>query len=131
MATMTERNMQRQQLASIGYTLDYIDSWQPKTRLYRHTPSLNTDGKIDGDVGTFVDGVPGNPDYVLRKSRIGLFKWPPSNECECRWCTERTENTLSDSCNECDFEPKGETPAAIASSLRMHNQHRHMPAESD
>ena len=52
--------------------------------------------------------------------------WPPSNECECQWCTERASEKLSsDTCGQCDFQAKGETPQAIASSLRMHMQHRH------
>ena len=125
MANVTERNKMRQDLASIGYSLDYINEWQPKIRLYRHTASMNVSGKISEDVGTYIDNVPGAPDYVLRKSRMGLFRWPPSDECECKWCTARVAEKLSDSCIECDFQAKGDTPQAIASSLRMHVQHRH------
>jgi hypothetical protein len=130
MVGMTERNKQKVELASLGYSMDYVDGWQPKTRLYRHKPSYNVEGALTDEVGTYVENVPGSPDYVLRKSRIGLFTWPPSEECECQWCTERTTKTLSNNCDHCDFQPKGETPAAIASSLRMHIQHRHMPVES-
>ena len=87
MAGITERNQQKNELANAGFTLRYIDEWQPKTTLYRHKPSYNIEGEITEDVGTTVRGVPGSPDYVLRKAKIGLFPWPPSESCACRWCT--------------------------------------------
>ena len=86
MAGITERNQQKNELANNGFSLRYIDEWQPKTTLYRHKPSYNVDGEITEDVGTTVRGVPGSPDYVLRKSKIGLFPWPPNVGCTCRWC---------------------------------------------
>ena len=88
MAGITERNQQKNELANAGFTLRYIDEWQPKTTLYRHKPSYNIEGEITEDVGTTVRGVPGSPDYVLRKAKIGLFPWPPSESCTCRWCSE-------------------------------------------
>ena len=128
MAGITERNRMKTDLAGLGYSLKYIDEWQPKTRLYRHKPSYNTQGDIVRKVGTFIDNVPGNPDYVQRKARIGLFAWAPSDECTCRWCTENTVKNLATKCDECDFEPKGETPSAKALSLKMHTYHRHKEA---
>lgn len=126
MVEMTKRNQQKQELISSGFSAQYVDEWPPKTRLYRHTPSYNVAGEITDEVGTSMGNVPGSPDYVLAKRKIGLFPWPPSNECECRWCTERASEELSsDTCSQCDFQAKGETPQAIASSLRMHVQHRH------
>ena len=89
MAGITERNKQKNELAGIGYSFLYIDEWQPKTTLYRHKPSYYVSGEMDSDVGTAVKGVPGSPDYVLRKAKIGLFPWPPSAECSCKWCGER------------------------------------------
>jgi hypothetical protein len=89
MAGITERNRQQNELAGIGYSLKYIDEWQPKTILYRHKPDYNIEGDIVQDVGSTVKNVPGNPDYVMRKSKIGQFGWPPSDTCECRWCKER------------------------------------------
>ena len=89
MAGITERNQQKEELASAGFSLRYIDEWQPKTILYRHKPSYNVEGEMTEGVGSTARGVPGSPDYVLRKSRIGLFPWPPSDTCECRWCKER------------------------------------------
>ena len=89
MAGISERNIQKQELVDAGYSLRYIDEWQPKATLYRHKPSYNTEGQVVADVGTSVSGVPGSPDYVLRKSRIGLFPWMPSETCTCRWCNER------------------------------------------
>ena len=91
MAGITERNRQKNELAGIGYSLRYIDEWQPKARLYRHKASHNIEGGIADAVGTYMDNVPGNPDYVLRKSRIGLFTWPPSETCTCKWCVERKQ----------------------------------------
>ena len=89
MAGITERNKLKNDLAGIGYSLKYIDEWQPKTRMYRHKASYNVNGAMMEGVGTYIDNVPGNPDYVMKKSRIGLFVFPPSDTCECRWCVER------------------------------------------
>jgi hypothetical protein len=89
MAGITERNQQKNELVRVGFSLRYIDEWPAKTALYRHKPSYNTDGEITEDLGTAVKGVPGSPDYVLRKARIGLFPWPPSDACVCQWCKER------------------------------------------
>ena len=89
MAGITERNKMQNELVGIGYSLRYIDEWQPKTILYRHKASYFAEGGIADGVGTFIENVPGNPDYVMKKSKIGLFTWPPSDTCECRWCKER------------------------------------------
>ena len=89
MAGISERNRQQNELAGIGYSLRYIDEWQPKTTLYRHKPDYNIDGDIVQDVGSTVKNVPGNPDYVMKKSKIGQFGWPPSATCGCKWCVER------------------------------------------
>jgi hypothetical protein len=86
MAGITERNIQKQELVNAGYSMRYIDEWQPKTTLYRHKPSYTSDGEISQDVGTAVKGVPGEPGYVLSKSRQGLFQWMPGDGCSCRWC---------------------------------------------
>ena len=89
MAGISDRNRQQNELAGIGYSLRYIDEWQPKTTLYRHKRDYNIDGDIVQDVGSTVKNVPGNPDYVMKKSKIGQFGWPPSDTCECKWCVER------------------------------------------
>ena len=91
---ITERNKMKTELVGLGYSIQEIDEWPPKTTLYRHKPAYNTEGNVTDEVGTFVENVPGNPDYVLRKSRIGMFKFPPSDTCECRWCKERAASTL-------------------------------------
>jgi hypothetical protein len=88
MVGITERNQQKNELASIGFSMKYIDEWQPKTTLYLHKPSYNVSGEIAANVGTAVPNVPGNPDYVLRKAKIGLFPWVPGGSCTCRWCAE-------------------------------------------
>ena len=97
MAGITERNKQKNELASIGFSMKYIDDWQPKTTLYRHKPSYYVSGEIAADVGTSVKGVPGNPDYVLKKSRIGQFPWQPGETCTCKWCMGRrgTQDTVA------------------------------------
>ena len=95
MADITERNRQKNELASIGFSMKYIDEWQPKTTLYRHKPSYSVSGEISEDVGTSVKGVPGSPDYVLRKAKIGLFPWEPGQDCQCTWCKERGEHTFA------------------------------------
>ena len=79
----------KKELVDIGYSLKYMDEWQPKTTLYRHKPALDIKGNIVFDVGTFLEIVHGSPDYTLKKAKIGLFQWPPSDTCECRWCKER------------------------------------------
>tara|TARA_R100000306_G_scaffold56384_1_gene54165 strand:- start:89 stop:430 length:342 start_codon:yes stop_codon:yes gene_type:complete len=86
MPGITERNKMKDELISLGYSMRYIDEWQPKTRLYRHKAAYNVDGAMMEGVGTFVDNVPGSPDYVSRKARLGLLQWPPSDSCTCRWC---------------------------------------------
>ena len=91
MAGITERNKQKAELAGMCYSLRYIDEWQPKAILYRHKAAYNAEGTMMEGVGTFIGNVPGNPDYVLRKSRIGLFTWPPSDTCTCKWCLERRQ----------------------------------------
>ena len=87
MPGIMERNQQKIELAAMGYSLKYIDEWPPKTTLYRHKPGYNVSGVKIYDVGTTTPNVPGNPDYVLSKSRIGLFPWPPSATCTCKWCS--------------------------------------------
>ena len=80
-----ERIELRDQLTSQGYHWKYIDEWQPKVTLYRHCPMISTSGEVVSLAGTALKNLPGNPDYVSRKARIGLFAWPPSDTCSCSW----------------------------------------------
>ena len=89
MTNISERNHQKNELASIGYSLKYIDEWAPKITLYRHRPARNQDNVIVEQVGSFIEGVPGEPSYVLKKAKIGLFPWKPNEGCTCKWCNER------------------------------------------
>ena len=82
-----ERIQLRDELTSQGYHWDYIDEWQPKVTLYRHRASVSPSGDVISKVGTALPNLPGNPDYVSKKTRIGLFTWPPSATCPCRWCS--------------------------------------------
>ena len=92
---ITERNKMKVELVNLGYSMRYIDDWQPKTTLYRHRKAYNYEGDVTDAVGTSVSNVPGNPDYVLMKSKIGLFPWVPGESCECRWCSDRKSEQKS------------------------------------
>ena len=81
--TTKERTDLRQELVGQGYSWEYIDEWPAKTTLYWHRDNGAK------EVGSKVSGVPGSPDYVSRKARIGLLQWPPSEACTCKWCVER------------------------------------------
>jgi hypothetical protein len=87
--TTKERTELRKDLVGQGYHWDYIDEWQPKVSLYRHRAMVSPSGDLVSDVGTRLDNLPGNPDYVSRKGRQGLYPWPPGDACTCRWCAER------------------------------------------
>ena len=132
---ITERNKMKQELAGLGYSLSYIDDWQAKTRLYRHKPAYNTQGEISDVVGTYVDNVPGNPDYVLRKARIGLFPWKPSESCECKWCKDSYEEPQPEpevnsematkTCELCGFTAEAANLAGASSKLTFHKRKSH------
>ena len=143
---ITERNKMKTELASLGYSMKYIDEWQPKTTLYRHKPSYNVAGEVSEGIGTTTKGVPGNPDYVLRKAHIGLFPWPPSGSCECQWCVEvkiegvaeeggaevaeEAPVTLSSvPCPDCGFVASAPTGSGASSRLRAHSK-THSPEDS-
>ena len=89
MVNLSDRQRTRNELVSIGYSWDYIDEWQPKVSLYRHRAMISPSGELVSDVGTKLDNLPGNPDYVNRKGRQGLYPWPPGDTCTCRWCATR------------------------------------------
>ena len=135
MVGITERNRQKLELTNAGFTLRYIDEWQPKTTLYRHKASYTVGGEISQDIGSKVTGVPGSPDYVLRKAKIGLFPWKPGDECECQWCVESPvknetveEAPVKDrviACDQCDFVPESEDKANASSQLRFHKTKEH------
>ena len=90
-----ERIELRDELTSQGYHWDYIDEWQPKVTLYRHRALVSPSGDLVSQVGTALHNLPGNPDYVSKKTRIGLFTWPPSDSCRCRWCMASKPTTDS------------------------------------
>ena len=132
---ITERNKMKQELAGLGYSLSYIDDWQAKTRLYRHRPSYNTQGEITDVVGTYIDNVPGSPDYVLRKARIGLSPWKPSESCECKWCKdsyvepqpepEVNSEMATKTCELCGFTAEAANLAGASSKLTFHKRKSH------
>jgi len=134
---ITERNKLKQELAGLGYSLKYIDEWAPKTRLYRHKASYNVEGHIMDEVGTYMDNVPGNPDYVQKKARIGLFTWKPGPECSCEWCTASFVEakvpvkipveglTATEACNLCDYVGEAKTAFALAPKMKSHKRKVH------
>ena len=133
MVGITDRNKMKNELAGIGYSLKYIDEWQPKTTLYRHKTMYFDNGNISHEVGSEIKNIPGNPDYVLRKSKIGLFQWPPSDTCECEWCqvktapkvVEVTSDKYRCDSGDCDYIATSESHSGKLSSLRMHKRRKH------
>ena len=135
MAGITERNQQKMELVNSGFSLRYIDEWQPKTTLYRHKPSLNLEGEVVMDIGTPLMGVPGNPDYVLRKARIGMFPWKPGVSCDCKWCKdsyvepvpepEVDSDMVTKTCEECGFIAEAANLAGASSKLTFHKRKSH------
>jgi hypothetical protein len=111
--TTKERTELRQELVGQGYSWEYIDEWQPKVSLYRHRAMVSPSGEIVSQVGTKLMNLPGSPDYVSRKARQGLYPWPPSDTCSCRWCGERKkvgESYASAESSQPDSTPGPSTP---------------------
>ena len=112
MTNISERNHQKNELANLGYSLKYIDEWSPKITLYRHRPARNQDNVIVEQVGTFIEGVPGEPSYVLKKAKIGLFPWKPNEGCTCQWCNERKGAQVVAKTKEVEATPESDAPVA-------------------
>jgi hypothetical protein len=131
MVSFKDRKTLRQELVASGYSWEYLDEWQPKTTLYRHAPGLNAEGEVSQPVGSEIRGVPGNPDYVIPKARIGWFPYPPNESCTCRWCTERAveadriqkiPDEYKCGVSGCDYIATSKTHANKLSAVRMHTQ---------
>ena len=134
MVNLSDRQKMRQELVAQGFSWEYVDEWQPKTTLYRHTPGLDIEGNEVFPIGSAIKGVPGSPDYVLRKSRLGMFPYLPSEACECRWCKARgvdvevpitpDPKTPQESvvCQDCGEEVFALTKAGALSRLRVHTK---------
>jgi len=132
MVTTRERSEMRAELVSQGYAWEYIDGWQPKITLYRHAPIMSEDGVVVSPVGTKVTNLPGNPDYVLRKARLGMFPYLPGDTCECKWCVanrvnvepvpepDKEVNEEFVTCQICDAAITALTKAGALSRLRVH-----------
>ena len=135
MAGITERNQQKMELVNSGFSMRYIDEWQAKTVLYRHKASLNVQGEVVRDIGTTLTGVPGNPDYVLRKAKIGLFPWKPGVSCDCKWCKdsyvepapepEVNSEMVTKTCEECGVIAEAANLAGASSKLTFHKRKSH------
>ena len=137
MVNLSDRQRMRSDLVAAGYSWEYIDEWQPKTTLYRHAPGLNINGNEVIPVGSPIKGVPGSPEYVLKKAGIGMFPFLPGDTCECKWCKARSINFKeihaeihaepkkaepqeSVICQECGEEVFAITKAGALSRLRVH-----------
>ena len=132
MVTTRERTVLREELVAQGFSWKYVDEWQPKITLYRHKPLTNLNDEIVSPVGSKVDNLPGSPDYVLRKARLGMLPYPPGDTCECRWCVatkvnveipvepEKTEPQESVTCQDCGEMVHAVTKAGALSRLRVH-----------
>ena len=135
--TTKERSELRDELVGQGYSWEYVDEWQPKTNLYLHRAKTDSNGNEVVPIGTKVPGVPGNPDYVARKARIGMLPYPPSNTCECKWCSVRNASEKKTAgakkkpsespsdlhvtkCDECGESFETPTSAGSLSALRVH-----------
>ena len=109
---MQEYNKVKNELMGLGYSMRYVDEWQPKTRLYRHKAAYNADGDLTDEVGTYTDNVPGDPRYLLRKARIGMFGFPPSETCTCKWCNENKEAQVATKTEVVEAAPESSAPVA-------------------
>ena len=132
--TTKERSELRDELVGQGYSWEYVDEWQPKTTLYLHRAKTDQNGTEVTPIGTKIAGVPGNPDYVARKARIGMLPYPPSDTCECRWCVVSSvdkeqvvdsdekvdEMPESATCSECGKVERALTSQAALMKIRVH-----------
>ena len=116
--TTRERTELRQELVGQGYSWEYIDEWQPKVSLYRHRAQVSPSGEVVSEAGTKLVNLPGNPDYVSRKARQGLFPWPPSGSCSCRWCATRSHEPKPETAPT-DMAEEPSKPVAIRGRRRM------------
>ena len=112
MTGISERNRQKDELTSVGFSMKYIDEWHPRTTLYRHKPSYNIDGEMTADIGTSVKGVTGEPSYVLKKAKIGLFPWKPNEGCTCQWCNENKGAQVVAKTKKVEATPESSAPVA-------------------
>ena len=109
---MQEYNKVKNELTGLGYSMRYVDEWQPKTRLYRHKAAYNVDGDLTDEVGTYTDNVPGDPRYLLRKAKIGMFGFPPSETCTCKWCNEDNRTQVAAKTEVVESAPESGAPVA-------------------
>ncbi len=105
MADISQRNKQKQELATLGYSLGFIDDRAPKMTFYRHKPDLNVEGLVVSEVGSALHNLPSSPDYVLKMSKMGRFAWLPGGDCTCKWCVER------------NVKVKAEKPLTVSESI--------------
>ena len=81
--------------------------------------------ELGDEIGSAVHNVPGNPDYVQKKAKIGLFVWEPSDSCKCQWCNERSAEASAPeifkvSCDLCTFEAESTVRQAALNKMKGH-----------
>jgi len=87
MTTAQDKVRQKADLAAKGYSIQYINSWQPKVDMWWHRDWLNLEGEVVKSAGTLVPNQPGNPDTQMRLSTRGLLPWKPGEDCLSRTAT--------------------------------------------
>ena len=134
--TTKDRTELREELVGQGYSWEYIDEWQPKITLYRHAAKMSTNGDMISPAGTAVKGLPGNPDYVARKAKLGMLPYLPNDTCVCRWCadgkpksqaatvTEEEDDSqlVKLKCSKCSYFTTSSSKAGALSALRAHSK---------
>ena len=102
MTTAQDKQRQRADLTSKGYSITYLKTWQPKVDMWWHRDWLNQEGEMVKPAGTKVPNQPGNPDTQMRLSARGMLPWEPGETCltlhpsaegpGCRGCRERAND---------------------------------------
>jgi len=96
MVDYRKRKELAKELNAAGYKADMLDSWQPKVKMFYHEDKWNYDGnKIVNAKGSILKNQPGNPEHVMNLAKRGIYTYPPSDTCVCKFCNiESNENKL-------------------------------------
>ena len=134
--TTKERTELRKELVGQGYSWEFIDEPHSKITLYRHAATMTPSGDIVSSVGTAVKGLPSTPDYALRKAKLGMLPYPPSESCTCEWCAngkpksqdipvpekEDDSQLVKLKCSKCSYFTASSSKAGALAGLRAHSK---------
>jgi hypothetical protein len=84
-----ERQVLKRELATFGIKGDYLEGWQPREDLWRHTPKFNLNGDQTRPAGAIVPNQPTEWDHKLGLAKRGVLQWKPTKDCACKACRER------------------------------------------